>query len=117
MKRVEQTQDGPRLQGGRCAGCGHWMVPARSVCPSCRQDKVSPSLLGPRGTVVHWADLQVPSAGVEAPYHVGMVRLREGPLLFARLAGKPLVGQEVTLAASADNDTYWFETGERRQEV
>ncbi|HEY6538015.1 MAG TPA: OB-fold domain-containing protein [Candidatus Dormibacteraeota bacterium] len=97
-----------RLLGGRCSQCGHATVPRRNACPSCHGETVGEVELGPTGSVISSVELYVPTAGVEAPYWVGLVKLSEGPTLFTRLAGAAGPGSAVELVVEPETDSYWF---------
>jgi uncharacterized OB-fold protein len=84
------------------------MIPRRAVCPACGSVAVDAEAMGPDGMVLHWSDLTVSVDAVPAPYWVGMIQLTEGPVLFARIEGKPTVGQRVVLSGDPEEDIYWF---------
>lgn len=112
MKRVRNSSGQMRLLGGRCEECGHLTIPHRAVCPSCRSISPVETYLGPHGTVERSSDLLVPTDGVHAPYWVGLVRLAEGPLVFARVKGEVEPGDPVQLQVDEVSDTYWFTTSD-----
>lgn len=92
-----------RLEGGRCAGCGKVVYPARKVCPACRGTEVEPHQLSRRGrvvtsTVIHVAPDQF---GMEAPYAMAVVETPEGARLMTQVAdcdpGDVRPGMDVSL--------------------
>lgn len=67
----------------RCADCGEWHHPPRSVCPSCWSENVAPIEVGGSGTI-HLAVLLhqgPPAEGVDynSPYPVVTVELDDAP--------------------------------------
>ncbi|HUY09317.1 MAG TPA: OB-fold domain-containing protein [Candidatus Dormibacteraeota bacterium] len=84
------------------------MVPYRRVCSACRSGGVREAAFGPSGTVNTSVELAVPTAGNPAPYWVAMVKLDDGPTVFARLAGPVANGAAVTMQADVESDGYWF---------
>lgn len=78
------------LTGVKCNNCGEVSFPQRSICPQCRHESVDEleiAELSGRGTVVSHS--LVHDAPVdherEAPYHVAIVELEEGPRITAQL--------------------------------
>lgn len=76
-----------RLEGGKCTDCGSLFFPARSMCPECRSERVSPYQFSGRGRVYSYSTVYQAPAGFEeyVPYTVALVRLEEGPLVTAQL--------------------------------
>lgn len=84
-----------RLEGRRCADCGHLHFPPLAACPACRSSRLEPQALSGRGTVE--AATWITAAGAppefadqaraEGGYCVAIVRLEEGPGITAQLAG------------------------------
>lgn len=108
MSRVTFVDGEPRLRGGRCAACGHATVPFRRVCPACRRDNLEEAAFGPYGSAHGSVELQVSTDGNPAPYTVGLVKLSEGPTVFARLVGMEAGHPSVRLEVQPDSDSYWF---------
>lgn len=86
---VMETPDSkPYLIGARCTICGYVCFPKKVVCVRCRRDDTMERVrLGPFGTLDTFAIMQVAPPGFIAPYIIGYVRLREGPVVFAPLTG------------------------------
>lgn len=95
-----------RLEGRRCAGCGHVHFPPRAVCPGCQGSRLEPFAFSGRG-VLH-ALTYITAAGAppefaeqaraEGGYWVAIVELVEGPRITAQLADcpePPRIGQAV----------------------
>ncbi len=97
-----------RLEGRRCAGCGHIQFPPTAACPSCHGPKLEPYDLSGRGTL-HAVTKITPAgappeftaqARAEGGYYVAIVELAEGPKITAQLTGfatPPQIGQAVTV--------------------
>jgi hypothetical protein len=104
-----ETDDGPRLLGSRCGGCGTPYFPKDSVChnPGCDAPAMADADFGPRGKVWSCAiQNYAPPAPVIwdepfQPYAVGLVDMPEGLRVLGRIAtGDPeglKVGGEVEL--------------------
>jgi uncharacterized OB-fold protein len=80
-------EDGaPALRGARCTACDAVFYPARPMCGTCGVvidgDDVP---IGREGALELFSISHVAPAGVDAPYVQGLVRLPEGPLVFARI--------------------------------
>jgi uncharacterized OB-fold protein len=108
MSRVTLVDGEPRLRGGHCATCGHTTVPFRRVCPACSRDGVEEAAFGPNGQARASVELHVSTEGNPAPYSVGLVKLSEGPTVFARLMGPESGDSSVRLDVQSDSDNYWF---------
>jgi uncharacterized OB-fold protein len=83
---ITRGPDGPALLGAHCAGCGAVFYPARPVCGACgsaTEDEAMP--VGRHAWLQRFTISNVAPAGIEAPYVLGFVRLREGPELLARI--------------------------------
>ena len=48
---LEETADGPRLKGSRCADCGTFAFPAQRSCQKCSGTNIEPTLLGDKGVL------------------------------------------------------------------
>ena len=105
----DETADGPRLLGSRCAGCGASYFPKDSVChnPDCDSPAMEDARFGPSGVVFSCAvqNYQPPPPVVTqqpyAPYAVGVVDLDDGLRVMGRIdVGDPMsvvVGGSVEL--------------------
>lgn len=69
-----------RLQGAQCQACGHKVLPARLVCPLCRNTHLVPYTFAPEGKVVTCTVIHVgpESHKHEVPYALAVVELSEG---------------------------------------
>ncbi|HVL91004.1 MAG TPA: Zn-ribbon domain-containing OB-fold protein [Actinomycetota bacterium] len=78
-----------RLLVQRCEGCGHAQLYPRSSCTACHGTELSWAEASGRGTVYsHTTVHRAPSDAFTAPYVVLLVRLEEGPVVMANLAGQ-----------------------------
>ncbi|MFC8384877.1 Zn-ribbon domain-containing OB-fold protein [Nocardia sp. NPDC057272] len=79
----------------KCTGCGRSLAPEAMVCTDCGgSDPVWTSASG-TGTLITWTTVhKAPNLAFAdlVPYTVGVVELAEGPWLYARITGEPLVG-------------------------
>ena len=48
---LEETADGPRLKGSRCADCGTFAFPAQKSCQKCSGINIELMLLGDKGVL------------------------------------------------------------------
>ena len=90
-KYWEATRRG-KLCVSRCGGCGHRFLPPASLCPACWSLDVALAEVSGRARlfsfiVVHRP--QHPAFFADAPYHVAIVELEEGPRLHTHLEGVP----------------------------
>jgi hypothetical protein len=89
----EETDDGPRLLGSRCRGCGTPYFPRSEAChsPACEGGSLEDAEFGPHGTLWSWAIQNYPPpapARYDAPYvpyALGLVDLADGLRVLARL--------------------------------
>jgi uncharacterized OB-fold protein len=77
-----------RLEASRCRSCGKVAYPARTVCPSCREDQPEALRLTPRGTVITSTVLHVApdDLAMQAPYAVALVETPEKARLMLQVA-------------------------------
>ena len=90
----EETADGARLLGSKCATCGSTYFPKSPVChnPKCSGSAVADASFGPRGklwsySVQHYAP--PPPAKFDEPYDpytLGLVDLPEGLRVLGRIS-------------------------------
>jgi hypothetical protein len=88
-----ETDDGPRLLGSRCGGCGTPYFPKDSVChnPGCDAPAMADADFGPRGKVWSCAIQNYappPPVLTEEPYEpyaVGMIDLDDGLRVLSRI--------------------------------
>ena len=97
------TEDGPRLQGGRCRSCGTTTFPQQQGCPKCTAPDSEACLLAARGTLWSWTvqgfPPKAPYLGSSDPYGVGYVEL-PGVIVETRLTTTSdlVIGMPVQLA-------------------
>ncbi|MEO3862348.1 OB-fold domain-containing protein [Acrocarpospora sp. B8E8] len=89
--------DAGRLTVPRCGACGRFFLYPRAYCPFCTSGQVALEPVSGRGTLESYVVNHRPAPGFEedAPYVVGVVRLAEGPTLFAGIEGEPVVDGEL----------------------
>lgn len=99
------------LIGARCTICGYVSFPKKVVCVRCRRDDTMERVrLGPYGTLDTFTVMQVAPPGFIAPYMIGYVRLREGPIVFSLLTGCETkddalkIGEEMELVIEKINE-------------
>jgi uncharacterized OB-fold protein len=78
-----------KIMGNLCEDCKTLMVPPRMTCMGCKGKRLRWTQFGGEGslesfTVVHVAPNFLKD---KAPYALGIIRLKEGPMLTARLVG------------------------------
>ncbi|WP_214106030.1 Zn-ribbon domain-containing OB-fold protein [Acrocarpospora catenulata] len=85
--------DAGELKVPRCSACGRFFLYPRAYCPFCTSDQVTLEPASGRGSLESYVVNHRPAPGFEedAPYVLGVVRLAEGPTLFAEIAGDPVV--------------------------
>lgn len=74
----------------RCAGCGTYLWPARDGCPECLSADLPMTDATPRGEILSRTTAEVPADPyfrAHAPWHLGLVRLADGPTALAHLHG------------------------------
>jgi uncharacterized OB-fold protein len=76
-----------RLEGSRCGHCGHTVVPARRVCPRCRNTAMEAVRLSDHARVVTCTVVHVPPDEFvsESPYALAVVETDEGARLLAQV--------------------------------
>lgn len=94
----------PRLIGSECMSCGEIVFPRQPVCPNCQSNTVKERLLGPRGRLYTFTNVNhpVPEAYKgPIPYGVGIMELPEGVRIISHLTEsnpeKLKVGMEMML--------------------
>jgi uncharacterized protein len=91
-KEFYAALDREELLGSICTHCGHMVVPAREICPNCKQNGMELKTLSGKGKLAAYTVIFVPpthmaAAGysVKEPYCVGIVELDEGPRVSAQI--------------------------------
>lgn len=112
--RPRSASEEPRLLGSRCTNCGEVTFPKQRRCANCSSDAVEEIVLGPRGRLHSFTNVNYPVPdGYKGPvpYGVGMVELPEGVRVMAHLTehdpAKLAVGMEMALVIEklfADDD-------------
>lgn len=80
---------GHRLMIQRCAECGEYQFPPRSVCKECLAASPDWVEAAGRGTVFTYSvqHRYAPGFAGQSPYVVAMIELSEGPRLLSRVVG------------------------------
>ena len=80
-----------RLTGIRCGGCGEVAIPPKQFCAGCGTRAWEPITLSGEGTLASYTVIRVAAArhAADAPYAVGVVTLKEGASIFARIVDVP----------------------------
>lgn len=71
-----------------CGDCGRWVFYPRQICPHCWSPALAWREASGRGRLETWSRIHRPGhPGWEpaAPYHIGIVRLEEGPAMLSHL--------------------------------
>jgi uncharacterized OB-fold protein len=86
----EQAREG-RLTGIKCGGCGEVSIPPKEFCANCGTRAWAPVPLSGEGTLASYTIIRVAPArhADDAPYAVGVVKLREGASIFGRIVDVP----------------------------
>jgi len=92
----EQARRG-RLTGIKCGGCGDVAIPPKEYCASCHARAWQVVPLAGEGTLASYTVIRVAPArhAGEAPYAVGVVKLKEGASIFGRILDVPFDKLEV----------------------
>ena len=79
------------LMGTKCNECNKLFIPLRPICTSCQNNKLEWYRFQGLGyletyTIIHVAS---PVLSEKTPYIVGLVRLKEGPIIMSRILIDP----------------------------
>ena len=79
------------LTGIKCGGCGEVAIPPKEFCADCGTRAWQPFQLSGDGTLASYTVIRVAAArhAADAPYAVGVVRLKEGASIFGRIVEVP----------------------------
>ncbi|MFC1942188.1 Zn-ribbon domain-containing OB-fold protein [Chloroflexota bacterium] len=80
--------DEPHLIGGECGNCREVVFPKQPVCPNCQSNNIKEKLIGPRGKLYSFTNVNhpVPEAYKgPIPYGVGIIELPEGVRVISHL--------------------------------
>jgi len=86
--RMKKSKYG--LIGTRCVTCNYLYFPPRPLCPKCRsKGKIEDFQFSGEGKIISFTIIRVPPEGFEkyTPYAVGMIKMKEGPLLEGQIVG------------------------------
>lgn len=97
------TLDGGRMTliGGRCAACGTVFFPKPHVCLDCGGQEVIAQDLGGAGELYSFTTVHMPSGRMRPPFSVALVRMADGPLVYApleRATERTAIGQQLQVA-------------------
>ena len=86
----ERVREG-HLTGIKCGGCGEIAIPPKEFCASCGTHSWQPVPLSGDGTLASYTIIRVAPTrhAADAPYAVGVVRLKEGASIFGRIVDIP----------------------------
>ena len=91
LKRFfERAREGS-LTGIRCRQCADVAIPPKEFCAACGARSWEPIALSGEGTLASYTIIRVAPARhiADAPYAVGVVRLKEGASIFGRIVDVP----------------------------
>ncbi|MGH7691318.1 MAG: Zn-ribbon domain-containing OB-fold protein [Candidatus Dormibacteria bacterium] len=111
LTKLVTVGDEVKIRGSRCSTCHHATVPSRRICPQCGAEAMQEAGFGATGSILSSVVLNVSTLGHEAPYRVALVRLAEGPTVFARVTDVSEAEGTVYLRGQPDADEYWFSGG------
>jgi uncharacterized protein len=94
----DHARDG-QLTGIRCGGCGEVAIPPKEFCANCGQRAWQLVPLSGEGILASYTIVRVAPArhAGDAPYAVGVVKLKEGASIFGRILGVPFENLAVGL--------------------
>jgi len=92
----DQARTG-RLVGIKCGGCGEVAIPPKEFCATCHTRAWQVVTLDGDGTLASYTVIRVAPAkhAADAPYAVGVVKLKEGASIFGRILDVPFDKLEV----------------------
>ncbi|BCJ86244.1 Zn-ribbon domain-containing OB-fold protein [Effusibacillus dendaii] len=94
-----------------CEGCKNVSVPPKYVCPHCYSEELVETKVSGTGKIYSFTTIYIAPEkfASQAPYHIILVDLDEGPRVTGRLVGgQPAIDQRVELHRM-DDSVYWFE--------
>lgn len=76
-----------RLMGVKCSDCNNLMLPPRIICTKCNSRKLEWHEFKGDGTLETYSILHVAPTFLKdnVPYIVGIIKLREGPMITGRI--------------------------------
>ena len=86
----ERAREG-QLTGIKCGGCGELAIPPKEFCAACGTRAWELVPLSGEGTLASYTVIRVAPAKhvADAPYAVGVVKLKEGASIFGRILDVP----------------------------
>ena len=86
----ERAREG-QLTGIKCGGCGELAIPPKEFCAACGKRAWELVPLSGEGTLASYTVIRVAPAKhvADAPYAVGVVKLKEGASIFGRILDVP----------------------------
>jgi len=81
------SQKGGNLEVLKCENCGARYEPPINTCLDCGGIDFDQTTISDTGEIEVWTTIYVPplSHGEDAPYHIAVIRMDEGPKLTARV--------------------------------
>lgn len=104
-------EEGQRLVGGKCAGCGYETWPTRLACSRCGGLDIRQAELPRYGVIETWTRMWIPVEGIEPPYVLGQVRLGDVHV-FGHVRGDmddQHGGRAVVRIAAREHPKFWFD--------
>jgi len=100
LKGFFEKARGGRLTGIKCGGCGEIAIPPKEFCANCGTRAWEAVPLSGEGTLASYTIIRVAPAkhAEDAPYAVGVVKLKEGASIFGRIVDVPFEKLQVGLA-------------------
>lgn len=93
-----------------CKNCNHHYLPPKSFCPQCFNNHLEETFIKGTGKIFSYTTIHIAPErlAAQAPYHIILVQMDEGPRVTGRLVeGEPVIDQKVELDAVEDG-VYWF---------
>lgn len=83
-----------KLMGTQCTACAKIYLPPRSICPCCKETITEWVTLSGEGKIAAFTSIYIAptfmikhGSGRDAPYLTGIIELKEGPKISARILG------------------------------
>ena len=90
-------EEGPRLKGARCAGCGKTFFPARAMCSQCGAE-ATPIALRRQGSLYSYTFVARHPEFYQRPYFLGWMDLGDNVRVLGQLKvpsdGRPHIGAQ-----------------------
>ena len=92
-----------KLMGTQCTACDEIYLPPRSICPRCKGTITEWIELSGEGEIAAFTSIHIAPTfmieqgfGRDAPYLTGIIELKEGPKISARILGLNPTAPEIT---------------------